>query len=261
MSESISEVLERMSAGGETPQADAPELPVNDAASEAERAADDLRKQVEAATRRASDAEARAHAEAQRRADAERRAQEASQQVEVTSQAAVTNALEAAKADANRLRAELRKAHEDGDYGRVADLQFDLGRIGARVEQLETGAHSFEQRRTEALRREPERPVQPADPIEADLAGRTPRTASWLREHRNFYTDSKFRARVMAAHNLAVADDIAPDTDAYFDLVERTVGLKNEAPQSPAPKLPRPSGSILRMTTTTTATARCADDS
>lgn len=239
MSESISEILERMTAGDPEPvetavtETPAPQQP--DAANDAEQAADDLRRQVQQATQRADEAHQRMQAEANRRVAAEREVVEARQRVEATSQAAVINALEAAKSEASRMRGELRAAFEAGDYSKVADIQFDIGRIGARVEQLESGAQSFEQQRTQQLRQEPQRPAAPSDPIEADLANRTPRTREWLQKNRNFYTDNKFNAKVVAAHASAIANDIAPDTDAYFDYVERAIGLKQDAPQ-PAPR-------------------------
>ena len=42
-------------------------------------------------------------------------------------------------------------------------------------------------------------------------------------------TDPKKNARVRAAHFDAVANDIAPESDEYFEHVERFVGLKKDA--------------------------------
>ena len=242
MSESlgISDILERQGAAAETPAEASPE---NDAAA----AAEALRRQLADRTKERDEAARRAHDAEQRRHQAETEAQRIRESAQVSDQAAVTYALSAAQQEEERLQAELTAAGEAGDFRRLGEVSAKLGRVGARIEQLQAGANAFETRRAEALRSEPARPVTPADPIEADLAQRTPRTAAWLRDHREFYTDRKFNQRVTGAHSLAIANDLQPDTDEYFRFVEETIGLtKPVAAQErqPAPARDAPAAGV-----------------
>jgi hypothetical protein len=67
--------------------------------------------------------------------------------------------------------------------------------------------------------------VLPGDPVEAMAAGRTAPTAKWLREHRDVVLSKG--AKLTAAHHDALAEDLAPDSDAYFAHVEKFLGLRD----------------------------------
>jgi hypothetical protein len=70
-------------------------------------------------------------------------------------------------------------------------------------------------------------PPLPADPLEAYCAGRTEPTRRWLQEHRDWVTDPKKNVRLTAAHWSAVADELVPDSPAYFEAVEKAIGLRD----------------------------------
>ena len=73
---------------------------------------------------------------------------------------------------------------------------------------------------------ETRRPVSAADVVEAYVQNRTEPTATWLRAHPDWVTDARKNARLTAAHYAAVAEDIAPDSQEYFEHVETFIGLR-----------------------------------
>jgi hypothetical protein len=65
-----------------------------------------------------------------------------------------------------------------------------------------------------------------ADPVEQFASQLSPRSADWVRRNPQCVTDSRLQQKMIAAHNLAIADGYSADTDDYFDFVEQTIGLK-----------------------------------
>lgn len=70
-------------------------------------------------------------------------------------------------------------------------------------------------------------PRLPADPVEAVAQNRTPEAAAWLRAHPEYVLDERKAAKATAAHHDALANDLEPDSPAYFDHVEKFIGLRN----------------------------------
>lgn len=192
-----------------------------------------------------------AEREAAGRAEAERRAQEAEERRQAaererdatrasagdTQMGAIETALEARTSEKASLRAELRVAKESGDIDREADITERLGRLGYEIAQLETGKGELEARRNQRSQdaARPHQPAQQNQPsaMEADLARRTPKTAAWLREHPEFYSDPRFRTKVESAHGLAVADGLVPDTEEYFAKIEEIAGVTQKPQAQP----------------------------
>jgi HlyD family secretion protein len=65
--------------------------------------------------------------------------------------------------------------------------------------------------------------------IEGFINSRTEPTAKWLRQHREWITDPRKNAKLMAAHFDAIAQGIAVDTPEYFEHVETYLGLRGDA--------------------------------
>ncbi len=223
MADGIADILEKVAAevDGTEPSrhADASHESQPRVEEDAEQAAADLRRQL--------DESRRAQAEAIRQRDAEaeerRRLQSTTEVAQITT---LSTALESAQQRAETLKTQLQAAGESGDFRTMAEINLQLGRLGSEMERLEAGKSAFETRRTETLRT----PVPARDPIEADIAQRTPRTAEWLRRNRDFYTDAAFRNRVVGADSLAKGRGIQPDTDEYFRFVEEHAGVSNSSP-------------------------------
>lgn len=167
--------------------------------------------------------------ERQARAEAERRANEAAQsayQAQAEAQDSnlhlVTNAIETVNQTQSILKANYRDAMSAGDYDTAAEIQSEMSANAAKLLQLEQGRQALEA----APRQEAPRPYT-ADPVEALASQLSPRSADWVRRHPEYATDPRLYNKMLAAHNLAVADGINPDTDDYFSSIEDTLRIRS----------------------------------
>jgi hypothetical protein len=168
--------------------------------------------------------------ERQARAEAERRAQEAAtsayyaqNEVQDSNLHLVNNAIDTIQNQNNILKANFKAAMENGDYDSVVEIQSAMSENAAKLMQLEQGKQALE-----TTPRTPAPVFTPSDPVEALAAQLTPRSASWVRSHPEYATDPRLNQKMLAAHNLVVADDIQPDTDEYFTSVERILGMSDD---------------------------------
>ena len=166
------------------------------------------------------------------RIDAERRANESEQnahksKVEVADSQLqlVTTAIDRVKETSTQLKVALAEAMRAGDFDTAAEMQSQMSDNAAKLLQLENGKAAMEaQPKPQAPK-----PIQ-LDPVEALAAQLTPRSATWVRAHPECARDPKLYAKMIAAHNIAVADGIAPDSDEYFQTVESVVFKKAPEP-------------------------------
>lgn len=167
-----------------------------------------------------------------RRAEAERKAVEAAQREHVarvdkedTDIQLVSGAIDTLDRDTDMLKQSLQYAMQTGDHARAVELQEEISDNKAKLLQLRNGL--------EAMKSRPKAPPPPvhADPVEAFAARLTPRSADWVRAHPEFVRDPAKNRKMIAAHELAVADGIQPDTDAYFEAIEATLRVKPQAQQ------------------------------
>jgi hypothetical protein len=172
------------------------------------------------------------------RLDAERRASEAAatatrarSEAQDSNLHLVTNAIELVQQRTDGLKARYADALQNQDFAAAADIQLEMSTAATDLRQLEQGKQALE----EAAKAPPQaEPV--ADPVEhlarqMGAAGFT-RSASWIRQHPEYAKDERMYRRMLAAHNLAETDGCAIDSDAYFDHVETTLGLRR-APAEP----------------------------
>lgn len=181
-------------------------------------------------------AKLRAQVEAERNArlDAERRAQEAqivahraTGEVDDTNLQLVSTAIDTVKRENDILKANYRAAMSNADYEKAAEYQEAMSHNAAKLLQLENGKTALENK----PRSEP--PVQrSADPVEALAAQLSPRSADWVRRHPQYATDQRLMQKMIAAHNLAVADGHRADTDEYFQAVEETLKINRRVEQN-----------------------------
>lgn len=145
---------------------------------------------------------------------------------------AANDAIAAAKKD-------IKNAGEIGDHSAQAEAYDKLATARARLERLNEQKTEVDIRKTEAARprqeqqREPERAAVD-DPFEEMLAGMAQggyaRSAEWIRKNREMWTDERKNAKVRAAHFDAVSDGIKPESDEYFEYIEKRVGLREAEP-------------------------------
>jgi hypothetical protein len=168
--------------------------------------------------------ERKARQEAQRRAsEAEYSAYEAKGEVQDTSLHLVSNAIDTVIQNNNILKANYREAMAMQDYDTAADIQSEMSSNAAKLLQLEQGKQALENQPRQAA---PAPYV--ADPVEALASQLSPRSADWVRRNPQFATDPRLYQKMLAAHNLAMADDIPADSDDYFDAIEDTLRIRRQ---------------------------------
>lgn len=172
--------------------------------------------------------------EKQARIEAERRAHEtesslyqAKNETKTSNLHLVTNAIETVRQTQDVLKNNYREAMSVGDYDTAADIQASMVENNAKLQQLEQGKKALEKTPDYEV---PD-PYMPSDPVEALASQLSPRSAAWVRSHPEYATDPKLYQKMLAAHNLAVSDDIEADTDEYFEAIETTLRIRNSSPR------------------------------
>ncbi len=149
---------------------------------------------------------------------AAREVHSARNEVDDTNLQLVVNAIDTVNRDMELMKQAHTYAMQNGDFARATEIQSELSANSAKLLQLENGRQAMEN-----APRQPEPQMAPLDPVE-DFASRlSPRSADWVRKHPEFVRDQRLNAKMIAAHNLAVADGIPTDTDEYFDAIEETL--------------------------------------
>lgn len=204
------------------------------------------------ALKQRTEASDRAAAEANRRAlEAENARREALAQTQKAHETAigaeldsVTRRVDALKGRRQSLRSELVAASGDLNHQRVAEITDELADIAAEQRELERNKTAIEAQKAEKLSPQPATAQKQyasfgaavADNPEGFIRERTPRTQEWLRAHPDALKDAATVDQLVAAHNLAVAKKLVPDTDAYFAYIEGAIGGNEDGGTRPAPK-------------------------
>lgn len=177
--------------------------------------------------------------ERQARIEAERRAQQQAAQahlmtreVEDNQRQMLNSALDMVNNERQMLRAQYADAMAQGNYAMVAEITDRMSDLAAKANVIEQGREAMQNQQKQPAAPQP---TYQGDPVDAFASQLTPRSAAWVREHPEFVRDAKLNRKMIAAHELAVADGIDPDTDEYFDYVEKTLGV-NRQTEEEAPR-------------------------
>ena len=207
-----------------------------------EEGVDDLKQRLEAAEARAKAAETARHS-------AEVAAHEARGTVQETNLHLVSNAIDTLRQSNEIAKANYKAAMSNGDYDAAASYQEEMGTHAAKLLQLEQGKQALENAP------QPVMPVsRPSDPVEAFASQLSSRSAEWVRRHPQFVTDPRLNQKMIAAHNMTVADGHAADSEDYFANVEGLLGVRKapaaEEPLSSASRrsTPPPAAPVSRET-------------
>lgn len=168
----------------------------------------ELKKRLEAVERERNEAVQRAY-----RANTEK---DESDRLFIESQAAQ------AKANADYLENAYANAVAQGDHLSAAKIARQMAQAEAQILQLQNGAQQ--------LKEKPKDQPRPLDPVEALATQLSPRSAAWVRAHPEYATNPRLTQKMIAAHNLAMADGIPVDSDDYFASVEETLKVAQRAP-------------------------------
>ena len=160
--------------------------------------------------------------EAERRAaNAERDAHRARNDVDDTNIQLVSNAIDTLRRDDEILKQNYQIAMQQGQFAAAAEIQQEMSGNAAKLLQLSNGLEAMK-----AKPKTPEPKAPPADPVEAFAALLSPKSANWVRAHPEYVKDANLNRKMIAAHELAVADGLAVDTQEYFDAIESTLKIK-----------------------------------
>ena len=163
---------------------------------------------------------ARIEAEKQARA-AYSSAAEAKNEVQDTNLQLVRNAIDTVKRNNDILKYNYSEAMSVGDYTKAAEIQETMGMNSAKLMELERGRSHMEN----APKIAPVEPVRRSDPVEELASQLSPRSADWVRRNPNCVTDPRMYQKMIAAHNIALADGYEPDSDDYFGQIEDTLKI------------------------------------
>jgi hypothetical protein len=191
-----------------------PESTKNDIKSAEEGVAELKRKLEESET-------ARSKAERERN-EAVQRAYTANNEKEDTNLRLIESAIGQVAANSTMLEQAYSDALIAGDTTRAAKIMREMAANEAKALQLQNGKQS--------LQESPRGPQRPLDPVEAFASQLSPKSAAWVRAHPEYATNPKLTQKMIAAHNMAVADGFAADTDDYFESVEEALKINRRAP-------------------------------
>lgn len=192
---------------------DKPE-PVEATVSDTDKAIADLKKQLDAERAARYEAENRARQSSNSAAQAENDKHQANLHL-------VNGAIEAMTRESEILEANLANAMANGDHAQVATITRAISDASTKLNQLRLGKESLENQAPQPIQQMP----RTVDPVE-DFASRlSPRSADWVRAHPQCVTDPRLMQKMIAAHNIAVADGIPADSDEYFEFVEDTLKM------------------------------------
>jgi hypothetical protein len=145
----------------------------------------------------------------------------AKNEVQDTNLHLVRNAIDTVKRNNDILKYNYSEAMSVGDYNKAAELQETMSMNSAKLMELERGRSHMEN----APKMAPPAPPRYSDPVEELAAQLSPRSADWVRRNPQCVTDQRMFQKMIAAHNLAIADGYTPDSDDYFGLIEDTLKI------------------------------------
>lgn len=140
----------------------------------------------------------------------------------------VSSAAEALERDIEIMTANQANAMQRGDHQAAAKFQREISEAAAQAQQLKNGLRAMEEERKKPVA--PIQPAAPVDPVEAFVSQlATEPSKQWVRAHPEYARDPRLTRKMIAAHELAVADGIPPDSPQYFEAIERTLNIKQQA--------------------------------
>lgn len=136
----------------------------------------------------------------------------------------VSNTLEFAKQERAGLKSAYSQALAVGDFDAASEINDRIADLAAKILDLENGKAAMDQQAQQV----PQPQTPQGDMVEAFAARLTPRSAAWVRAHPDYVRNPRLNQKMIAAHQMAVADGIEADTDEYFAYVEDILQVKNQ---------------------------------
>lgn len=207
-----------------------------------QRSYDELKSEAEKHRQEAEAARAQA-TQAARTADTYRmQAEQTGLEARQASIAAIDSAAAHAKNNVLALKAEIARAGNAQEWDVFADAQEALAQNITYLQQLADSRAAAENRRTAT-------PAKPAaaedDRIEQFIETLSPRSQAWLRNHKaDVFSSPSRQNKAQAAHNMAIADGIEPESDAYFAELDKYMGYGSDNKGAPKTQHQRQPGAV-----------------
>ena len=167
------------------------------------------------------------------RQEAERRMKQAADQanqakseVDDTNIRLIDSAIETVKGNQLALKRSYAEALAQGNHDEAADIQIQMSEVALQKMQLEQGKSAYEAKMKETR----QAPPTENDPVEVLASQLSPRSADWVRTHPEYARNPTLYQKMLAAHNLAMADGLTADTDEYFSSIEDTLKIRGRQP-------------------------------
>lgn len=181
---------------------------------------------IEALRAKLAQAEADRETERNRADNAESRVHQALTVADQSQLQIVTGAIETLTEQKGVLKQRLSAAMAADDHDAAAEIQDQLSIANSKLQNLENGKIAME---TAPKREEVRRARASGDPVETMASTMTPKSATWLRRHPEYARNPKLTQRMLAAHNLAITDDLEIESPEYFASIEKTLGVQPPA--------------------------------
>lgn len=134
-------------------------------------------------------------------------------------ESAIENAIVAAAAEIDGLEKQQTQLMEEGKFAEASKISRLIASAQYKLDAAHNQKSQFETYKTQAARQ--------AETVKSDpLSGYSDPAKNWISKHPEFLSDRKVNAKVMAAHNLAVADDVEIDSREYFERLDQAINPK-----------------------------------
>lgn len=160
--------------------------------------------------------------ERQARERAEQEKNMARQEASENRKHVIAAAVHQLRTEGEALKAKWSEAMSINDFDLAAQIQSDISKNSIDAARLEAEVEAS--KRQEAVK-QPQ--VGGLDDI---IKSVSPTSAKWLKEHRESLDDPHMINDMFDAHGAAVRRGIEPDTNEYFEFIEKRLGLAEEKP-------------------------------
>ena len=131
-------------------------------------------------------------------------------------ESAIDNAIVAATAEIDGLEKQQVQLMEEGRFGEASKISRLIASAQYKLDAAQTQKTQLDTYKSQAAQ-EAERAKNDPLSVYSDPA------KNWIRKNPSFLSDKRTNARVMAAHNMAIADDINVDSPEYFERLDQAI--------------------------------------
>lgn len=131
-------------------------------------------------------------------------------------ESAIESAIVAATAEIDGLEKQQTQLMEEGKFGEASKISRLIASAQYKLDAASSQKGQLENYKTKAVA-DAERAKNDPMSVYSDPA------KNWIRKNPDFLNDKKVNARVMAAHNMAIADDVDVDSTEYFKRLDEAI--------------------------------------